>query len=130
MRSPAHPSLYQVNTRVVLNEIGRTLARPATLDDLPDETLDEIASLGFDWVWFLGVWQTGTAARDVSRSNAEWRREYEALLSDLTDDDITCGEGRQIVFVDPATFDALDKAESLGYFLPRLVDHLSAGTSR
>jgi hypothetical protein len=89
VRSPTHPSLYQINTRVVLNEIGRALARPATLDDLPDEALDEIASLGFDWVWFLGVWQTGTAARDVSRRNAEWRREYESLLSDLTDDDIS-----------------------------------------
>ena len=89
MRSPAHPSLYQINTRVVLGEIGRELARSATLDDLPDEMLDEIASLGFDWVWFLGVWQTGTAARDVSRRNAEWRREYEALLPDLAEDDIT-----------------------------------------
>jgi glycosidase len=87
---PAHPSLYQINTRVVLGEIGRSLGRAATLDDVPDAMLDEIASLGFDWVWFLGVWQTGTAARDVSRQNPEWRREYESLLPDLVDDDI-CG---------------------------------------
>ena len=37
---------------------------------------------------------------------------------DLTDDDIVLGEGRAIVFVDPAETPALDKAESCAYFLP------------
>lgn len=37
---------------------------------------------------------------------------------DLTDDDIVLGEGRAIVFVDPAATEALDKAESLTWFLP------------
>ena len=37
---------------------------------------------------------------------------------DLTDDDIVLGEGRAIVFVDPADTAALDKAESLAFFLP------------
>jgi 8-oxo-dGTP diphosphatase len=54
--------------------------------------------------------------------------------ADLTDADVTCGEGRQIIFVDPATIGQLDLAESLGYFLPRLLDSelylsLSTGTS-
>ena len=37
---------------------------------------------------------------------------------DLTDDDIVLGEGRAIVFVDPAETAALDKAESCAHFLP------------
>ena len=37
---------------------------------------------------------------------------------DLTDDDIVLGEGRAIVFVDPAATPALDKAESCAHFLP------------
>jgi 8-oxo-dGTP diphosphatase len=37
---------------------------------------------------------------------------------DLTDGDIVVGEGRRIVFVDPATLDTLDLAESTAYFLP------------
>ena len=37
---------------------------------------------------------------------------------DLTDEDIVLGEGRAIVFVDPAETAALDKAESLAHFLP------------
>ena len=40
---------------------------------------------------------------------------------DLTDDDIVLGEGRAIVFVDPADTAALDKAESLAFFLPQFL---------
>ena len=36
---------------------------------------------------------------------------------DLTDDDIVLGEGRAIVFVDPADVESLDKAESCAHFL-------------
>lgn len=40
---------------------------------------------------------------------------------DLTDDDIVLGEGRAIVFVDPATALGLDLAESNAHFLPRFL---------
>src|SRR5574337_697729 len=90
MGRPRYPSLYQVNTRVWLRELSGALGREATLDDLPDAALDHLARLGFDWVWFLGVWQTGAAGREVSRNNPEWRREFQALLPDLDDADI-CG---------------------------------------
>ena len=60
MTGPRYPSLYQVNTRVWLTQLSRELGRPATLDDVPDEALDRFASLGFDWIWLLSVWQTRT----------------------------------------------------------------------
>ena len=44
--------------------------------------------MGFDWVWFLSVWQTGPAAQAISRANPEWRREFAATLPDLKDEDI------------------------------------------
>lgn len=86
--SPRYPSLYQINTRVWLTELSRTLGRQATLDDIPDSELDLLAKKGFDWVWFLSVWQTGKAAQQVSRTNLEWRKEFQATLPDLTEDDI------------------------------------------
>jgi hypothetical protein len=52
--------------------------------------LDRLAQSGFDWVWFLGVWQTGAAGRKVSLQNAEWRHEFQQLLPDFTDADV-CG---------------------------------------
>jgi hypothetical protein len=87
---PPYPSLFPLNTRVMLRAIGDTLGRPATLDDIPDTELDRIAAQGFDWLYCLGVWSTGDAGRQVSRAHTEWRREFEALLPDLEERDI-CG---------------------------------------
>jgi glycosidase len=81
-------SLYQINTRVYLTELSRRLGRAATLDDIPDGDLDGFAERGFDWIWMLSVWQTGPAGQRVSRSNLEWRREFERTLPDLRDEDI------------------------------------------
>jgi glycosidase len=80
--------LYQINTRVWLTERSRTLGRTATLDDIPDAELDRLAAMGFDWVWFLSVWQTGPAGQRISRSNPDWRREFEKTLPDLREEDI------------------------------------------
>jgi len=85
---PGHPSLYQINSRVWLTELSRALGKRATLDDIPDTELDRLAERGFDWVWFLSVWQTGPAAQAISRANPEWRREFAATLPDLVDEDI------------------------------------------
>jgi glycosidase len=88
MKSVRYPSLYQINTRVWLTELSRTLGRRAELDDIPDAELDGLAQKGFDWVWFLSVWQTGPPAQQVSRSNPEWRKEFQETLPDLREDDI------------------------------------------
>jgi len=88
MERPSYPSLYQVNTRVLLTELSRSLRRPATLDDIPDAELDRAAEMGFDWVWFLSVWQTGSAGQRVSRSNPGWRKEFQETLPDLHEEDI------------------------------------------
>src|SRR5215467_1835818 len=84
----AYPSLYQVNTRVWLTELSQVVGRKATLDDIPDAELDRIAERGFDLVWFLSVWQTGAAAQKISRTNPEWREEFEETLPDLREEDI------------------------------------------
>ena len=42
-----YPLLYQVNTRVWLTELSRTLGRRAVLDDIPDSELDRLAQMGF-----------------------------------------------------------------------------------
>lgn len=91
-----NPSIYQINTRVVLQERGVALGRAATLDDLDDRFLDDIAAKGFQWVWLLGVWQTGPAGRQVSRSNPKLVEECRRVLPDLKADDI-CGSPFAIV---------------------------------
>lgn len=88
MVHPKYPSLYQINTRVWLTDLSEEIGRPATLDDIPETELIRIAGLGFDWLWFLSVWQTGEKGQKVSRENPEWRHEFEKTLPDLKDEDI------------------------------------------
>jgi hypothetical protein len=88
MAKPLYPALYQINTRVWLTERSRTLGRTATLDDIPDEALDRVVSMGFDWVWLLSVWQTGLVGQQISRANPEWRHEFMETLPDLREEDI------------------------------------------
>jgi hypothetical protein len=83
-----YPSLFQINTRVWLTDLAGRLGRPVTLDDVPDEELDHLAALGFDWIWLLSVWQTGPTAQRISRTNPEWRHEFQETLPDLCEDDI------------------------------------------
>jgi hypothetical protein len=90
MTQAIHPALYEINTRVWLQEIASKLGRPATLDDVPNASLDRLAERGIDLVWLLGVWQTGPAGRTVSVGNPQWRAGYKNILPDFKDDDV-CG---------------------------------------
>ncbi len=83
-----YPSLYQINTRVWLTALSRSLGRAATLDNIPDSELDHLADMGFDWIWFLSVWQTGPKGQQISRANPQWRKEFQETLPDLTEADI------------------------------------------
>jgi hypothetical protein len=85
-----YPSLYQIFTRIWLRELSRELGRPVTLGDVPDARLAQVGALGFDWLWLLGVWQTGAAGRKVSLLNPDWQPGYAADLPGFTDADV-CG---------------------------------------
>ncbi len=85
---PRYPSLYQINTRAWLHDLGARLGGPVTVDDISDASLDRVAQDGFDWLWPLGVWQTGEAGRQVSLHQPDWQREYRELLPDFTPADV------------------------------------------
>jgi len=80
------PVLWQVNARTTVHRLGAD----ATLDALDDSQLDQLVPAGVDWLYLLGVWQTGAAGRDVSRRQPDIRRGCEEALPDLREEDI-CG---------------------------------------
>jgi len=88
MKPVSYPSLFQINTRVWLTELSGKLGRAATLDDIPDAELDQLAKTGFDWVWLLSVWQTGPVGQQISRNDPGWRKEFQETLPDLREEDI------------------------------------------
>lgn len=88
MHCSRYPLLIQMNTRVWLSELSSKLKKAVTLFDIPDNELDDLKSKGFDWVWMLSVWQTGTAGKKVSQSNPQWLMEFKQTLPDLSNKDI------------------------------------------
>ena len=115
--SPRYPSLLQINTRVWLRHLSDENGKRVTLSDIDDPTIDGFSQRGFDWIWLLSVWQTGPAGRAVSRSNPEWRAEFNAVLPDLKEDDI-CGSGFAIR--DYKVSDGLGGEAALATFRARL----------
>jgi len=96
MSGNQYPMLYQINTRVWMTELSRKLGCHVTLDEIPDAELDKLANSGFEWIWFLSVWQTGKEGRRISRQNPEWRMEFQETLPDLKEEDIA-GSGFAII---------------------------------
>jgi hypothetical protein len=92
---PRFPTLYQLNPRIAIGEArggGRGTfdsTFDATLDDLPDALLERTAAQGFDWIWPLGVWQTGTAGRLATRTPADLDH-FRVDLPDVRPEDV-CG---------------------------------------
>src|ERR1700730_18773 len=114
---PRYPSLFQINTRVWLQRLSRETGKRVTLADIDDATLDGFAEQGFDWIWLLSVWQIGAAGRAISRSNPQWRAEFQTVLPDLTEEDIG-GSGFAITAY--AVGEALGGDAALGQFREKL----------
>ncbi len=88
LSSSRYPSLYQINTRVWLRSLSTQAGRQITLSDVPDEEFERLASLGFEWIWLLGVWQTGDLGQQIARELPELRRVYREALPDYQEADI------------------------------------------
>ncbi len=119
MARTRYPLLYQINTRAWLTELSTALGRRATLDDIPDAELDRLAEKGFDWLWFLSVWQTGTAGQRISRAHPDWRREFAETLPDLCEEDI---EGSGFAIASYSAHEKLGGEAALARLRQRLRD--------
>ena len=81
MRSwPKHPVIHEINTWVWLRELGQKYRRPLDLGTVPPEEWDRIASVGFDAVWFMGVWERSPAGIEISMRNAGLLEDFRRAL--------------------------------------------------
>jgi hypothetical protein len=112
-----NPCLYQLNPRTYLTQIG---ARDASLDQIPESFLETISSLGFDWLWLLGVWSVSPASRLISQSMPTLLKELKEVLPDLTSSDI-CGSPFAICRY--SVDSALGGDEALARFRKRLAPY-------
>jgi glycosidase len=65
-----HPHLYEIDTWAWLEELSAKYSRRITLRDVPAAEWDEIARLGFDFVWLMGVWERSPLGRHFFQTDA------------------------------------------------------------
>ncbi len=82
------PFLYEINTWPWLAAISHDEGRAIDLGSVPDRYWDEVADLGFDGVWLMGVWQRSPAGIAIALSNDGLRASFGAALPDWRPDDV------------------------------------------
>lgn len=83
-----HPLVYEVNARVLLNELSTEAGKKLSLAMIPDRVIDEWASYGFEAIWLMGVWTTGDTGLQIARTDPSLREEYKKVLPDFSDEDV------------------------------------------
>jgi hypothetical protein len=65
----SHPHLYEINTWTWLEQLSARLKKNITLAEVPDSEWDNLATLGFDIIWLMGVWQRSPISRRMNVEN-------------------------------------------------------------
>ena len=84
---PRHPVIYELNTWVWLNDLGRTHKRAVDLSTVPEQEWDAIAASGFDAVWLMGVWERSPAGIGISMRNDGLLQDFRRALPDFSPED-------------------------------------------
>jgi hypothetical protein len=84
---PKHPVIYEINTWIWLEELKTKHNASVTLATVPAEEWDQIASLGFDAVWFMGVWERSPAGIAIANQNKGLLEDFRKALPDFRPED-------------------------------------------
>jgi glycosidase len=82
---PTKPIIHEINTSVWLTTLSQQYGRIITLDQVPDEVLDELAGWGLDAIWLMGVWARSPKGANQAQQYID---QYRPALPDITPDDI------------------------------------------
>jgi hypothetical protein len=84
---PPYPTLYEINTWVWVTELRSKYARVIDLRSVPATDWDQLAAVGLDAVWFMGVWERSPAGTAISNRNPESLASFRVALPDFRDGD-------------------------------------------
>ncbi|MDD5141290.1 MAG: alpha-amylase family glycosyl hydrolase [Verrucomicrobiales bacterium] len=82
-----HPVIYEINTWVWLGDLSRKYKRSVNLATVPQAEWDQLASGGFDAVWFMGVWERSPAGIEISMRNQGLLADFRRALPDFAAQD-------------------------------------------
>ena len=83
-----HPFIYEINTWPWLESISAKEGKPIDLGSVPQRYWDEIAGLGVDAVWLMGVWRRSPAGIAIALANPALRSDFQAALPDWRAEDV------------------------------------------
>jgi len=83
-----NPHLYEINARIFIKRMSQKYGHPLTLATVPDEEWHQLAQLGFDLVWLMGVWQRSPGSRQEALLDTALRQAYDRALPGWTDNDV------------------------------------------
>jgi len=82
------PLIYEIDTWPWLERLSRAAGRRLTLADVPAATWDDLAALGVDVVWLMGVWRRSPAGTAIAMADPERMAVFRVVLPDLTGSDM------------------------------------------
>src|SRR3954468_3448638 len=88
MRLPPRPTVYEIDTAVWLERLGRARGRALALDEVPGAEWDALASLPVDAVWPMGVWRRSPAGLAIALADPALDAANRAALPDLRPEDV------------------------------------------
>ena len=88
MRLPPRPTVYEINTAVWLQRLGRDQGHPLQLGDVGAEVWDALAGLPVDAVWLMGVWERSPAGLAIALTNPDVQAGNRSALPDLRPEDV------------------------------------------
>jgi hypothetical protein len=128
----ANPHFFEINTWAWLDQLSARLGHNIDLAGVPDTEWDELAQLGFDAIWLMGVWQRSPTSRQISLENPWNFPAYERALPAWTPADVI-GSPYSVVRYAPdprvGTWDTLDRtldklhARKMALFLDFVGNH-------
>jgi len=82
-----NPSIYEINTRVWIKRFD-SVPKKAQLKDVQLSYWKDIASLGIEYVWLMGVWQTCNSTIDRCCFEDYLKKSYSKALKDWKYEDV------------------------------------------
>ncbi len=79
-----NPAIYEINTRVWLEELSAAAGEPVTLASVGEDTWDQLARLKIEAVWFMGVWERSPAGIAISNHHEGNLSDFRRALPDFT----------------------------------------------
>ena len=75
-----HPHLYEINTWAWLEQLSAKFSCQISLANVPASEWDDIAALGFDFVWLMGAWQRSAVSRRYFQADSASFPAYDRAL--------------------------------------------------